>query len=107
MYASLHVRRRANAPRRGKERVCLEFYDSLPLWGQKEAYFLKVPCITLRDETEWEETLENRCNLLVGADEDQIVAAASRSQSAGPWGNHYGNGNAAQVIVENLQARVS
>jgi UDP-N-acetylglucosamine 2-epimerase len=57
---------------------------------QKEAYFLKTPCITLRDETEWDETLENGCNVLTGANEEKIVAAAAISESAGPWGSHYG-----------------
>jgi UDP-GlcNAc3NAcA epimerase len=61
---------------------------------QKEAYFMKVPCITLRDETEWIETLENGCNVLTGADPDKIITAAQRGGSAGPWLNPYGNGNA-------------
>ena len=39
---------------------------------QKEAYFFKVPCITLRDVTEWEETIENGFNVLVGSDEVKI-----------------------------------
>lgn len=39
---------------------------------QKEAYFLKIPCITLRDETEWIESLEIGVNKLVGADADKI-----------------------------------
>jgi UDP-GlcNAc3NAcA epimerase len=42
---------------------------------QKEAYWLKVPCITLRDETEWIETLESGWNILTGADQERIVDA--------------------------------
>lgn len=42
---------------------------------QKEAYWLKVPCITMRDETEWVETVESGWNVLVGADHNRIVDA--------------------------------
>lgn len=42
---------------------------------QKEARWLQVPCVTLRDETEWVETLEGRWNQLVGADTNKILEA--------------------------------
>ena len=70
---------------------------------QKEAYFAQVPCITLREETEWVETLESGCNVLAGADEDSIFHAAGRSQS-GPWTEIYGDGRAAQLITTGLLA---
>ncbi|MCD4798580.1 MAG: UDP-N-acetylglucosamine 2-epimerase (non-hydrolyzing), partial [Methanosarcinales archaeon] len=44
---------------------------------QKEAYIFKVPCITLRDNTEWVETVEDGWNVLVGADEEKIVREAN------------------------------
>jgi UDP-GlcNAc3NAcA epimerase len=72
---------------------------------QKEAYFFRVPCITLRDETEWVETLENGCNVLTGADEEQIVSAASKIERAGPWTAAYGDGNAGAAILKALAAR--
>ena len=52
---------------------------------QKEAYWFGVPCITLRDETEWVETVEEGWNILAGTDASRIVATAkSCSPSLGP-----------------------
>ena len=44
---------------------------------QKEAYWLKIPCITLRNETEWTETLSGKWNQLVGSDENLLKQAIS------------------------------
>jgi UDP-GlcNAc3NAcA epimerase len=67
---------------------------------QKEAYFAQRPCITLRDETEWPETLTNRCNVLVGADSRRIVEAARAVGTAGPWLPIYGDGRAGEAAVD-------
>ena len=67
---------------------------------QKEAYFHQVPCITLRDETEWLETVEAGWNQLVGANAELILSAW---RSANPprvqTENLYGAGNAAERIL--------
>jgi UDP-GlcNAc3NAcA epimerase len=71
---------------------------------QKEAYWLGVPCITLRDETEWVETVEAGWNVVVGANTERIVKAI---ESFLPPVNHpmlYGDGQAAKRIVQILAA---
>ena len=73
---------------------------------QKEAYFFKRPCITLRDQTEWRETLEMGLNRLTGADYDKILAAYDELKSL-PLNfvqSLYGEGNSAKIIVDVLQS---
>ena len=71
---------------------------------QKEAYFFGVPCLTLRDETEWIETVEDGWNVLVGADKDDIVHAIERFNPTGTKNKSFGDGHAAERIVEILSA---
>ncbi|MBI3680144.1 MAG: UDP-N-acetylglucosamine 2-epimerase (non-hydrolyzing) [Acidobacteria bacterium] len=73
---------------------------------QKEAYFAKTPCITLRDETEWVETLENGCNVVVGAHPERILEAARNTAHAGPWKPLYGDGNAAGHVLAALRSHI-
>jgi UDP-N-acetylglucosamine 2-epimerase len=69
---------------------------------QKEAYFFAVPCLTLREETEWVETVEAGWNLLVGADRKAILDAASDFKPVGAPPRLFGDGDAATKIVELL-----
>jgi len=72
---------------------------------QKEAYFFEKPCITLRDETEWVELVENGFNILVGADREKIVQAYSdysKFKIQNLKLNLYGDGYASKKIVEEL-----
>lgn len=61
---------------------------------QKEAYILKVPCITMRDTTEWVETVEDGWNILVGSDRGRIVQAAQSFRPYGEQNHAYGDGRA-------------
>jgi len=67
---------------------------------QKEAYILKVPCVTLRENTEWVETLEGGWNVLVGADFKKIVDAvrAAPAERTEPP-SVFGKGDAAEKML--------
>jgi UDP-GlcNAc3NAcA epimerase len=66
---------------------------------QKEAYWLGVPCITLRDETEWTETVSNGWNVLAGTDTDGIVRSVRDLGCPVSRPPLYGDGNVAHKCV--------
>ncbi|HBM81702.1 MAG TPA: hypothetical protein DD426_12865 [Clostridiaceae bacterium] len=67
---------------------------------QKEAYFLKTPCITLREQTEWLETLNDGWNVLCGIDKRQIISQInSIFDKNKPRGNYFGDGNSSAKIA--------
>jgi UDP-N-acetylglucosamine 2-epimerase len=69
---------------------------------QKEAYWLGVPCVTLRDETEWVETVEAGWNTLAGADAESILGAVRSYSPPSAHPSLYGHGRAAQACVTEI-----
>jgi UDP-GlcNAc3NAcA epimerase len=69
---------------------------------QKEAYWHGVPCVTLRDTTEWIETVCTRANILVGHDPDAIAEAVTRARMPAERPQLYGDGRASERIAEVL-----
>lgn len=67
---------------------------------QKEAYILKIPCITLRENTEWVETIEDGWNILVGSDKNKIIQMVNELKpSLKAHGDRFGNGDASKKVV--------
>lgn len=71
---------------------------------QKEAYWLGVPCLTLRDETEWVETVQAGWNILVGANSSHICNAVEHFSPPDERPQLYGDGKSAQRCVSLLES---
>jgi UDP-N-acetylglucosamine 2-epimerase len=72
---------------------------------QKEAYWFRVPCFTLRDETEWGETIRNGWNVLVGAEKKRIVGAIKDWKDRKRFlkkSKLFGDGKASDKIVQTV-----
>jgi UDP-GlcNAc3NAcA epimerase len=70
---------------------------------QKEAFFFKKPCITMRDSTEWVELVTAGWNTIVGADTEKIISAIKSLHTPEHYPSLYGDGNCAQKICDILR----
>jgi UDP-GlcNAc3NAcA epimerase len=71
---------------------------------QKEAYFFAVPCVTMRDTSEWVETLTSGWNVLVGTDRDALTAALADPPRGATHPAFYGAGDAGARVAVALGA---
>ncbi|MCD2502377.1 UDP-N-acetylglucosamine 2-epimerase (non-hydrolyzing) [Clostridium sp. NSJ-145] len=67
---------------------------------QKEAYFMGKPCITMRDETEWVETVKLGWNKIVGTDKNEIINSIKTFNPTTKQEKIFGDGNASEKIVD-------
>jgi UDP-GlcNAc3NAcA epimerase len=74
---------------------------------QKEAFFFENPCITLRNETEWTELVENGFNKIAGTDKDKIISCYNEmmNKKFNFNINLYGNGNASNNIIKAIKEK--
>jgi UDP-N-acetylglucosamine 2-epimerase (non-hydrolysing) len=74
---------------------------------QQEACIHHVPCVTLRDNTEWTETLDSGANRLAGCIPEKIVACAEEAlNQKWDWPSSFGDGTAAEKIVSVLKKKL-
>jgi len=73
---------------------------------QKEAYILKIPCITLRQNTEWTETVKDGWNVLAGTDKEKIIELARTFMPAPSYSSIFGQG-ACEKITRLLGNKIS
>jgi UDP-N-acetylglucosamine 2-epimerase (non-hydrolysing) len=73
---------------------------------QKEAYFFQVPCITLREETEWVETVADGWNILVGTDKSQILNAIQTFSPINPQKMLFGDGKACEHVEKIISTSI-
>ena len=66
---------------------------------QKEAYFFAVPCVTMRDTSEWVETIESGWNVLVGTDREALAAALAEPPRGAQHPAFYGRGDAGERLA--------
>jgi UDP-GlcNAc3NAcA epimerase len=71
---------------------------------QKEAYWAKKPCVTIRTETEWVETLHDNWNVLANVDRNDILRALHTQTDAATWSQLYGDGDAGMKIAHTIKA---
>jgi UDP-GlcNAc3NAcA epimerase len=72
---------------------------------QKEAYFCKVPCITLDETTGWPETVEDGWNTLVASNKEKITEAIRHFELGGKQRKVFGDGKATERIVDIISRR--
>jgi UDP-GlcNAc3NAcA epimerase len=125
VLVALHPRTRHTVEREGLdwglgENVVLAepvgYFESLALTGnaravvtdsggvQKEAYVLGTPCVTLRDRTEWVETVQSGWNTLVDADARALAGALAAPPPTATREPFYGDGHAGERIVATVAA---
>lgn len=70
---------------------------------QKEAYILSIPCITIRENTEWVETLEEGWNVLAGLNTKKIINYVTDWHPAKKQMPIFGDGKASEIIINEIE----